>query len=72
MSHKPFNINNMPNIKEEKDIDIDHIVFLLCVDIDHIVFLLCEKTQITMVFFSANQKPIYFCLDASWAALISA
>ena len=61
MTHKLFNINNMPNIKEEKDIDIDHIVFLVC-----------EITQITMVFFSANQKPIYFCLLASWAALISA
>ena len=45
MSHKLFNINNMPNIKEEKDIDIDHIVFLLY-----------EITQITMVFFSANQN----------------
>ena len=51
----------MPNIKEEKDIDIDHIVFLLY-----------EITQITMFFFSANQKPIYFCLVASCAALIFA
>ena len=61
MSHKLFNINNMANMNEDKDIDIDHIVFLVC-----------EKTQITIVFFSPKQKPINFCLVASWAALISA
>jgi stress response protein SCP2 len=51
----------MANMNEDKDIDIDHIVFLVC-----------EKTQITIVFFSPKQKPINFCLVASWAALISA